>query len=201
MNAIPHRIAPIAPPHSTAFVQLHSGACVDLLAPDFGPVSLTDIATSLSRLARFNGATRGAQPYSVAQHSILVMQILEQRRHNTAMLRAGLLHDAHEAVLGDIATPVKAALGRDAVREVEARLQTALALRFGLPPLIFASNWALHQADQVALATERRDLLNPSAWPWPTMEEEALPDTILQPWPASRAHVEWLTFASRLGLR
>jgi hypothetical protein len=62
-------------------------------------------------------------------------------------------------------------------------------------------NWALLQADQVALLTERRDLLAPSAWPWPENPEEALPHVILQPWPESLAHVRWLQAAAQLGLR
>lgn len=201
MNAIPHRTQMHrAPPHSAAFVQLHSGACVDLMAPDFGAVSLTDIATSISRLARFHGATRGPRPYSVAQHSVLVMTILQERHFSLHLQRAGLLHDAHEAAMGDIATPVKVALGRAAVQELEARLQAAMAVRFGLSPLLF-SHWALRQADQVALLTERRDLLAPSAWPWPENPEEPLPHHILQPWPESLAHVRWLQAAAQLGLR
>ncbi len=200
MNMIPAPATHRAPPHSAAFVQLHSGACVDLLAPDFSPVTLTDFATSLSRLARFNGATRGPRPYSVAQHCVLVLQIIQQRQHNIHVQRAALLHDAHEAVLGDIATPVKIAIGRSALQEIEARLQTAIALRFGLAPALF-HHWAIRPADQVALMTERRDLLAPSAWPWPAAEEDALEDTILHPWPESRAHTEWLVAASRLGLR
>lgn len=189
-----------APPHSAAFVQLHSGACVDLMAPDFGPVSLTDLATSLSRLPRFIGATRGPRIYSVAQHSILVMEILHRRMHSTPILRGALLHDAHEAAMGDIPTPVKIALGRANVQELEARLQSAIAARFGVP-IGAIQHWAVRQADQIALLTERRDLLAPSAWPWPELPEEALEDEIIQPWPESLAHVRWLAAAGKLGLR
>lgn len=187
------------PVHSRAFVQLHSGFCVDLMAPDFTALTLTDLATGLSRLPRFNGATRG-RPYSVAQHSILVADILKGQRHNLHTLRAGLLHDAHEAVMGDIATPVKAALGREAVHQVETRLAIALFVRFGLGPLL-VHHWAIHDADQIALQTERRDLLTRSAWPWPEAQHEPIPNLIIEPWPESLAHTRFLIAAARLGLR
>lgn len=200
MNHIPHPAPRRAPPHSAAFMQVFSGACVDLMAPDLTAVSLTDFATALSRLPRFLGATRHGRPYSVAQHSVLVMQIIERGRHTTLLQRAALLHDAHEALMGDIPTPVKIALGRASVQELEGRLQSAMGARFGLSPLLF-HHWSIQAADQVALLTERRDLLAPSAWPWPESPHEPLADTILQPWPESLAHVNWLRAAAQLGLR
>lgn len=188
------------PPHSSAFVQMHSGFCVDLLAPDLTGLTLTDIATHLARLPRFNGATRGPRPYSVAQHSVLVSQILEQAQHNRLIQIAGLLHDAHEALMGDITTPTKIALGRAVVLALEQRLQGAIAARFGLSPMLFA-HYGVAQADHVALATERRDLMASSAWPWASNGAVPLADTILQPWAESHAHVNFLSRASRLGLR
>lgn len=188
-----------SPVHSAAFTQLHSGFCVDLMAPDFAGLTLTDLATGLSRLPRFNGATRG-RPYSVAQHSCLVADILASQHHNVQFQRAGLLHDAHEVVTGDIPTPVKAAIGREAVRQVEARLAAALFARFGLGPLL-VQHWAIHEADQIALQTERRDLLTRSAWPWPEARHEPLPNLIIEPWPESVAHTRFLMHAARLGLR
>lgn len=204
MNMIPRHAdatlaARLAPPHSTAFVQMHSGFCVDLMAPNLDGLTLTDLATGLSRTARFNGATRGPRPYTVAQHSVFVSQLLERRRFNHHLVIAGLLHDAHEAIIGDIATPVKIALGRDAVHELEARLQAAIARRFGLGPFIWA-NYGLHHADADALATERRDLMAPSAWPWPASEGEAQPHHI-EPWPEAEAFTLWAARAARLGLR
>ena len=192
--------ARIAPPRSLAVVQLHSGFCVDLLAPDLRGLTLTDLATGLSRLARFNGATKGAHPYTVAQHLCLVNDILRERRHTHAMQVAGLLHDAHEALCGDIISPVKAALGRSVVHELERRLQVALSARFGLGPLIWCQP-ALQQADADALATERRDLMARPIWPWPEADGEPLDWLAIEPWSEARAHTNWLRAASRLGLR
>ena len=205
MNHIPRHAdstlaARIAPPRSVAVVQLHSGYCVDLLVPDLSGLTLTDIATGLSRIPRFVGATRGAHPYTVAQHCCLVADILAARHHTLAMQKAGLLHDAHEALCGDIISPVKAALGRHVVHELERRLQVALSARFGLGPMIWCQPGIEH-ADADALATERRDLMARPAWPWPEARGEALDWLAIEPWGEARAHTNWLRAAARLGLR
>jgi 5'-nucleotidase len=48
---------------------------------------------------------------------------------------AALLHDAPEYVIGDMISPFKAVLGGD-YKAVEARLLSAIHIRFGLPPLL-----------------------------------------------------------------
>lgn len=192
--------ARLAPPRSTACVQLHSGFCVDLLTPDLSGLTLTDIATHLSRIPRFVGATKGAHAYTVAQHCCLVADILAERHHTHMMQKAGLLHDAHEALMGDIITPVKVALGRHVVHELERRLQVALSARFGLGPLVWCQP-ALSQADAEALATERRDLMARPTWPWPEASAMPLDWLALEPWSEARAHCNWLRAAARLGLR
>lgn len=88
-----------------------SGKYVDLL--DFKPedVNLLDIETALNRIVRFTGHGE-IQPLTVAQHSWLCWQ-LASRDHPTdyELQLAVLLHDAAEAYIGDVATPVKKALG------------------------------------------------------------------------------------------
>lgn len=204
MNHIPRHAdstaaARRAPPHSTAFVQLHSGFCLDLMAPDLSGLTLTDLATGLSRIPRFTGATLGEHPYSVAQHSWLVATIMGERQHTRTLQAAGLLHDAHEALMGDITSPVKAALGGHVVQELEARLQAALARRFGLGPMIFAE-WPIKHADLDALETERRDIMATPAWPWPEAQGHALSHIRVLPWPEGQAHALWLARAVALGL-
>ncbi|MBS7789250.1 hypothetical protein KTR66_04555 [Roseococcus sp. SDR] len=205
MNAIPRHAdstlaARIAPPRSAAVIQLHSGFCVDLMMPDLTGLRLTDLATSLSRIPRFIGATRAARPYSVAQHLCHVFDVMNERRHNTHVCAAGLLHDAHEALMGDIPTPVKIALGRHVVHELEARLQAALARRFRLGPMIWTA-WEIRVADEDLLATERRDLMAKPAWPWPEAHGMPIPHLQIEPWPEAQAHAHWICRAAHLGLR
>ena len=190
--------ARIAPPPGP-FLQLHSGYCVSLTSPDCTGLPLADIAIALARTARFRGATRGAYAYSVAQHSWLVSTILAEQHHTLTIQRAGLLHDAHEAMIGDIPTPVKHWLGHAALAAAERPLIEAIHTRFGLKPSL-CDGWQIKQADDLALATERRDLMNAPAWPWPS-PCEAAPHHHIIPWPESQAYLAFMRLAHRLGLR
>ena len=111
-----------------------SGRRLDLLDPSPFDIEIEDIAHGLARVARWNGQTKGPLPFNVAQHSVIVMEICAELRPEwPAKWRlAALLHDAPEYVIGDMISPFKAALG-DSYKSVEARLQRAVHLRFGLP--------------------------------------------------------------------
>lgn len=184
---------------SAAFVQVGSGICVDLLAPNLRDVRLGDLALSLSRLPRFLGHTRGIYPYSVAQHALLVADIVRAWDGSAWEIAAALLHDAHEAFTGDIPTPVKIALGAPA-ELLETRLQNAVFTRFGLGVALAQSD-LVAQADATALAMERRDLLAESAWPWPRRlgGDRAPPEgaTLEEPMPAALAEAMWLSACHR----
>ncbi|MEM8664423.1 MAG: HD family hydrolase [Pseudomonadota bacterium] len=112
-----------------------SGRRLDILDPSPLDIEIEDIAHGLARVARWNGQTEGAHPFSVAQHSCLVEAIaveVEPTLQRTSRL-AALLHDAPEYVVGDLISPFKAAIGT-LYREVEARLEQATHLRFSIPP-------------------------------------------------------------------
>lgn len=193
---------PRPPAHSTTFVQLASGFCVDLLAPDLAELRLTDIAIGLARLPRFNGATRTPRAYTVAQHSVFVMQLVMRETENIFLHRAALLHDAHEALMGDIATPVKALLGRERVAEAERRLAAPLFTRFGLQHGLFDAP-VIHAADRMALSVEKATLLARPAWPWgqdlPTPANAALWPTEI--WDEGWAYAQFLSAVNLVGLR
>ncbi len=111
-----------------------SGRRLDLLDPSPLDVEIEDIAHGLARVARWNGQTKGAHIYSVAQHSLLV-EAIAGRIDPTLAARerlAVLLHDAPEYVIGDIISPFKAVLG-EGYKGVENRILAAIHLRFGLP--------------------------------------------------------------------
>ncbi|WP_173931268.1 HD family hydrolase [Chelativorans sp. Marseille-P2723] len=121
-------------PAARAWQRMLSGRRLDLLDPSPLDVEISDIAHGLARVARWNGQTRGDHAFSVAQHSLLVEQVLRNLNLNASpdWLLATLLHDAPEYVIGDMISPFKATLGDD-YKLVEKRLQTAIHLRFGLP--------------------------------------------------------------------
>jgi 5'-deoxynucleotidase YfbR-like HD superfamily hydrolase len=117
-----------------AWQRMLSGRRLDLLDPSPLDVEIEDIAHGLSRVARWNGQTAGDWPYSVAEHCLLVEELLPAFGEPTPQERlAALLHDAPEYVIGDMISPFKAALGFD-YAAFEDRLAAAVHLRFGLPP-------------------------------------------------------------------
>lgn len=97
-------------------------------------IEIEDIAHGLAFVARWNGQTMGDFAYSVAEHSLLVEQIFQMQHPEipTKWLLAALLHDAPEYVIGDMISPVKAAVG-PGYKELDDRLTAAIHLRFGLP--------------------------------------------------------------------
>ncbi|WGH77469.1 HD family hydrolase [Jannaschia ovalis] len=120
-----------APPR--AWQRMLSGRRLDLLDPTPVDIEIEDIAHGLAFVARWNGQTRGDWPYSVAEHSLLVDEIFtRQGPARPAERLAALLHDAPEYVIGDMISPVKAAVGPD-YGALDDRLQAAINLRFGLP--------------------------------------------------------------------
>lgn len=115
-----------------------------------GPFSVvTEIAPALSKLCRFTGHTRSF--YSVAQHSVLVSYLCDPSH-----ALAGLLHDASEAYLADIAAPMKRSPAFAQYRDLEAYIQRAIEHEHGIEGGIPAD---VQAADRLALAVEARDLM------------------------------------------
>jgi 5'-deoxynucleotidase YfbR-like HD superfamily hydrolase len=114
-----------------------SGRRLDLLDPAPLDIEIADIAHGLARVARWNGQTRGAHIFSVAQHTLLVEAVMREQmpRADVTFRLAALLHDAPEYVIGDMISPFKAVLGGD-YKAVEKRLLAAIHIRFGLPPAL-----------------------------------------------------------------
>jgi len=111
-----------------------SGRRLDLLDPSPMDIEIEDIAHGLARVARWNGQTLGEHAFSVAQHSVVVEEIVAhvQPDIEPRWRLAALLHDASEYVIGDMISPFKTALGVD-YRTFEDRLEGAIHIRFGLP--------------------------------------------------------------------
>jgi hypothetical protein len=127
-----------------------SGQLFDILAFDPFTIELYDVAHGLSNICRFGGHTR--EFYSVAQHSVLVSELCD-----TADAGIGLLHDAAEGLgLGDMISPLKRQPGMETYREIEARMNAAIAARWGLPSLGTPS---VELADRLAVFLEMRDLM------------------------------------------
>ncbi|KUP94790.1 HD domain-containing protein [Tritonibacter horizontis] len=124
----------MAPHPPRAWQRMLSGRRLDLLDPTPVDIEIEDIAHGLAFVARWNGQTNGDFAYSVAEHSLLV-EVLYGRLNPKAPTKwklAALLHDAPEYVIGDMISPVKAAVG-PGYKDLDVRLTAAIHIRFGLP--------------------------------------------------------------------
>lgn len=138
-----------------AFVLFRSGRRLDLLNPRSDGWTDEDLAHNLARISRWGGATRWRQSLSVAQHSLLVLQIREIEEDLTPReaLRE-LLHDASEGLLGwDPIGPLKDHLG-EPFRKLEQRLQALVGERYALPAWDAATYRRHKAADRLAAASE-----------------------------------------------
>jgi hypothetical protein len=126
-------------------VRTYTGKSVDLLNPDPAQICIEDIAHHLSQLNRYNGGC--PHPFSVAQHSLYVAEILPPE-----LKLWGLLHDAPEAYLGDLVSPAKRIEQLAAVfKPIEAGIMAAVATAFGLATVDYAP---IKRADKAVQAVE-----------------------------------------------
>jgi uncharacterized protein len=170
-----------SPPEPGPHLQTVSGRRVNPLDPDPAQFDIEDIARALGNLCRFGGHCRSF--YSVAQHSVIVSELVQERGGDAEDVFAALMHDAAEAYLGDMPHPLKhrSALG-DAFKEAEDRLEKAIRERFG----IRADVPEVKRADRALLATERR-AFSAERWRWPELDGVEPLDLTLEAWPPDQA--------------
>ena len=172
----------MARPASRAWQRMLSGRRLNLLDPTPFDIEIGDIAHGLAFVARWNGQTQGDWPYSVAEHSLLVEQIMARLDPgcDPRWRLAALLHDAPEYVIGDMISPVKAALGGE-YKAMDARLAAAIHLRFGLPAVLPAAvKRRIKAADRVSARLEAVTIAGFGAAEaqrlFPVPEAQMLPD-------------------------
>lgn len=153
------------------------GSSLDVLHFHPDQLRIENIAAQLAKENRFGGATR--RGYPVAAHSLHVSHILEEQGHSPSIVFAGLMHDGHEAILGDVIQPIKAALRHISMSmgyqlcpldALERQLATKVAKAFGFLTVMKTAAHLVHAADMIALATERRDLLPPTEEHWACLD-------------------------------
>lgn len=158
--------------------QSRHGRVIDMVEPRAADVDFHEMALTLAHINRFNACTE--KPISVAQHLLIAALAAPVELRPWV-----LLHDAHEAVIGDIITPVVAALDdlyrRRFLREMKSiewtkpsvilgelkiRHDVAIHAAAGLPMPTDEQRLGIHEADRRALVTERRDFLArpPLSW-------------------------------------
>lgn len=139
---------------------ISSGQLIDLNCPESCTIDIRDIAHSLANINRFNGHLR--HQITVARHSVYVSDLVPE-----TLRLAALLHDAHEAYLGDIVRPVKSFLLAQHcgnVNELEDWWQECIWSAFGHLPLDASEKQTICEADDLQLAREMASLAPPGAF-------------------------------------
>jgi hypothetical protein len=168
------------------FIETHTGRRFRPLEPDAANIDVRDIAHALSHQCRFSGHV--IVHYSVAEHSVRVAELLYARRLPRWVQLWGLLHDASEAYLVDIPSPLKCTPVFAEYRAAEARLMRAVCERFHLQ---LEEPAAVKQADADLVATEARDLMPFVPPHWIGLTGTPLIETI-KPWHSTSAKREFL---------
>lgn len=153
----------IAQHDAALWCQTFTGRKVHTCAITAADIDIRDIAHALSMQCRFGGHC--SRFYSVASHSLHVMEHVADWERCERLALEALLHDASEAYLVDVPRPVKCSSLLAGYRELEARVQLAIAERFGLSTDPDDHD-IVRGADEVLLATEARDLMSPFAASW-----------------------------------
>lgn len=182
-----------------AAILTHSGRMVDLLDVKPEDIHFDDIAHSLAQTCRFVGHTK--RHYSVAEHSINVARLLPE-----PIKIYGLLHDAHEAYIGDISTPLKRTLGNittyeslgldDQFDNILGRLirpiDAAIYRAIGVPPPGALIRGAVKYADATMAVKEIEELFDtqPPAGQWGVDETLPVPKWNIEDAEIA-AHTDW----------
>lgn len=171
-----------------------TGRTIDLLNPSEDQIHIEDIATALSRICRFGG--HSSVFYSVAQHSVLVMKLVELHMEGNRMLinenlnLSALLHDASEAYLGDMISPIKHIVGAS-YRSLEHNFEVVIGQKYGASFYTETARQTIKMCDIQALemehealilgktsmllsTLERFDLIVGNKWAWPENAAKAI---------------------------
>lgn len=160
------------------WMQTYSGRKVDLEYPQPDDIVIEDIAHALSMTCRFGGHCKGF--YSVAEHSLLVEKVLETNlpysedslasepqgleewatsfKKDKTLSLAALLHDAAEAYLGDLITPLKKIITRETY--LEGRWLDTIQEKLKLPVAINPMPKNVAAADRFMLTVEAHTLFS-----------------------------------------
>ncbi len=184
----------------TAWIQTYLGKAFDFESPTVDMVNIVDIAQSLSHLCRFTGHSRIF--YSVAEHSVHMSRHLwarggHDRERCRRLAQWGLLHDAVEAYVGDMASPLKSLLPE--YRTIEHRIEAVVLAAFGITE---TKPKEVQEADRVFLMSEATALLGRPPRPWPTeasqVDARSLPNWEPPCWAPQVAMAEFLGDFGRL---
>lgn len=171
----------------SGYIRLSDGGHFDFEHPERSDYTIEEIASALARICRYTGHLRDdVENYSVAQHSVLVSYLVPQ-----VYALEGLMHDAAEAFLSDLSSPLKYFLPD--YKALERVVEEHVFREYLLPPEVPRE---VKTADLIALRTEQRDLM-PTAGRSLPIEQDYNPlvapcGAVIVPWPRQEAKLRFL---------
>lgn len=181
-----------------AFLETVSGRKIDVSNPDPSTIVIEDIAWALSRMPRFSGHSIPYIPYSVAQHCVQVSK--ELAPHGPKIQLYGLLHDAAEAYINDLPSPVKHIPEIHAViKKLEDALMLAVYSSLGIEPPTEDEERIVKIADKNQQAVEAYNFMysRGSDWNLPEVSFKKLQE-FEQPLTSLQAYDKFLFFFNEL---
>lgn len=181
-----------------AYLETVSGRKVNVSNPDPATITIGDIAWALSRMPRFSGHSIPYIPYSVAQHCIQVAK--ELAPHGPRIQLHGLLHDAAEAYINDLPSPVKHIPEIHAViKKLEDTLMLAVYSSLGIAPPTEEEERVVKIADKNQQAVEAYNFMysRGSDWNLPEVSFKKLQE-FEQPLTSLQAYDKFLFFFNEL---
>lgn len=154
-----------------------------------------DIATGLSNTCRFAGQM--TQFYSVAQHcvyAVQVAQMIPSAMGSILLEQIALLHDASEAYMQDIPSPLKQLLPD--YQRLQHQVEQRIYHYYGLDKHL--ANWTreMRTIDLCLLKTEQLALRGPCDWD--LLKNVDRLNVAIEPWSPTVAKAAWLQEFRRL---
>ena len=194
LPALPHKKYKLGDgPIKYTYTELYSGRRLYFLNPQPEQFTIEDIAHGLALTCRYNGQCKTF--YSVAEHCIWVASSLPN-----SLKKAGLLHDAPEAFMGDMVSPLKQHMPK--FSEIEDKIHTVVNEKYGIKPLSDVDKSMLKMVDMQVRMTEARVLMKSQGAEWSEFGdlEEIEGVNIKQPMPWEQAEFFFLQGCSELGI-
>lgn len=140
--------------NTDTYIETYTGKHFDFLTPQLDMIDMEDIAHSLSMQCRYTGHCN--EFYSIAEHSLFVSDMCSPENKLW-----GLLHDASEAYLTDVASPVKPFLQN--YKLMERKLMNKICEKYNIE-LVMPDE--VHYYDMVALKAEAYQMTQSKGLDW-----------------------------------
>lgn len=160
-----------------SFIETYSGLRMWPLDPRPEEIDIKDIAHALSLLCRFTGHCKFL--YTVGQHSLNVYDVLRQMGASPVVQLRGLLHDASEAYISDIAAPTKPHI--QGYGDIEHGIEQVIFDKYNINAISDSDKLLIKRVDWIMVCLEAESLCPNATWNEPYRPRRDLKDMGITP--------------------